>query len=101
MSRPKEDDQADALERELADEDKDLLDKIADGLSRRRLAAAALFFLESMKPMNFLASQAMLFFRPVIQAVSQGNPVTWDRLQKLLERRGAIELLLRRLEAKS
>jgi hypothetical protein len=101
MTRPTESQQADALEAELSDEDKALLDKVADGISKRRLASAALFFLESVKPMNFIASQAMIFFRPIIHAISRGDPLMWDRVQKLLERRGAIELLLRRLEARS
>lgn len=100
MARPTEEQQADALEKELEAEDLDLLDKLADGLTKRRLTAPALFFLESMKPFNFVASQAMVFFRPVIDTVFP-NPITYDRLRKILERRGAIELLLRRLEARS
>jgi hypothetical protein len=92
--------QADDLERDLSDEDRALLDKLADALATRRLATAALFFLESMKPLGFVASQAMHFFAPLVQAVL-GKPASWDRVTALLERRGAIELLCRRLEARA
>jgi len=95
-----EDRQADALESALSDEDRAFLDKVADGLARRRLTTVALFFLESMKPLGFLGSQAMLFFRPIVSVVFS-SPDSYDRLTKILERRGSIELLLRRLEARS
>lgn len=88
------------LERTLSDDDKALLDKLADGLAKRRLLAAALFFFESMKPLGFLGSQAMLFFRPMVQMVWT-DPATYDRLIRILEQRGSIELLLRRLEARA
>jgi hypothetical protein len=92
--------QTDELEAALSDEDRAFLDKLADGLARRRLTTAALFFLESMKPLGFLGSQAMIVFRPLVSVVFS-SPDTYDRLIRILERRGSIELLLRRLEARS
>lgn len=100
MARPTESAGADALEAELSDEDRALLDKLAEGIARRRLTPAALFFLESVKPLGFLGSQVMFFLQPIIQIIWQ-NPATYERLAKLLERRGSIELLLRRLEARA
>jgi hypothetical protein len=94
------DSDADALEARLSDEDRAFLDALADGLARRRLASAALFFLESMKPMSFVTSAMMVFLRPIISTVWT-DPVRWDRVTRLLEERGAIELLLRRLEARA
>jgi len=99
-SRPTHEEQADALEAVLAPEDRALLDGVADALARRRLATTALFFLESVKPLGFVAGQAMHFFRPLVGAVV-GEPERWDRLASLLERRGAVELLARRLEARA
>ena len=55
---------------------------------------------ERARTLGFLASQTMHFFRPIVQTI-WNNPQTWDRVAKLLERRGAIELLLRRLEARA
>lgn len=89
-----------ALEASLDDDERALLDDLADGIVRRRLTAAALFFFESMKPLGFIGSQAMVFFRPIISIV-WSDPVRYDRLQKVLEKRGSIELLLRRLEART
>ena len=100
MGAPTPDEQADALLAELGDDDKELLDRIADGIVRRKLTPAAVFFFESMKPLGFVASQAMRFFQPLVQIVTT-NPVTYNRLSKILERRGSIELLLRRLEQRS
>lgn len=93
-------DAVDALEGALSDDDRALLDKLADGIARRRLTTAALFFLESMKPLGFLGSQAMRFFQPIVQVVWP-SPENYERLAGILERRGAIELLCRRLEARS
>jgi len=95
-----EEQRADELEAALSDDERAFLDKVADGLARRRLTTAALFFLESMKPLGFLGSQAMHFFRPIVSVVFS-SPDAYDRLTRILERRGSIELLLRRLEARS
>ena len=97
MSAPTPDAQADALEQALTPEDRALLDALANALAARRLVTPALFFLESMKPLGFVASQALQFFRPLVQIV-RSEPGTYDRLAHLLEQRGAIELLVRRLE---
>lgn len=95
-----EDRRAEELEASLSDEERAFLDTVADGLARRRLTTVALFFLESVKPLGFLGSQAMIFFRPIV-SVLFSTPDAYDRLTKILERRGSIELLLRRLEARS
>jgi len=94
------DEQADELERTLSDEDRALLDRLAAAVAARRMAGAAMFMLESLSPLGFLASQAMVFFRPFADAVLR-SPATWDRVSALLARRGAVELLLRRLEARA
>ena len=95
-----EDRQADELEAALSDDDRAVLDRVADGLARRRLTTPALFFLESMKPLGFVGSLAMIVFRPIVSIVLS-SPDTYDRLTRILERRGSIELLVRRLEARS
>jgi hypothetical protein len=68
-------------------------------VARRRLATPAILFLESSRPLGFVASQVMHFFRPLVGAVVKDAPA-YDRLARLLERRGAVELLIRRLEAR-
>jgi hypothetical protein len=95
-----EDQRVGELEASLSDEERTLLDELADRIARRRMLAPALFFLESIKPLAFASSQMMHFFRPIVQALWT-SPVVYDRIAALLERRGAVELLLRRLEARS
>lgn len=87
-----------ALEAELTADERTMLDELAAGLARRRLTAAALFFLESHRPLAFVASQVMVFFQPMIQIIWR-EPKRWDQVQSVLAKRGSIELLLRRLEA--
>jgi hypothetical protein len=86
-----------ALEEALTDEERRLLDDLAAGIERRGLTPVALFFLESMKPLGYVSSQVMHFFRPIISVLWE-QPVKYDLATKILERRGSIELLLRRLE---
>jgi len=95
-----EDRQADALEAALSEEDRAFLDRVADALVRRRLTSPALFFLESMKPLNLVASSAMIVFRPLV-VLALREPGAYDRISRLLEQRGTVELLLRRLEARA
>ncbi len=92
--------EATRLETELTDEDRGMLDELADGIAKRRLTPAALFFLESVKPLGWVGSQLLLFLRPIVTIIWH-DPLRWDRVQKILEKRGSIELLLRRLEARS
>ena len=40
------------------------------------------------------------FFRPIV-SVLWSNPARYDQVTKILERRGSLELLCRRLEARS
>ena len=87
-------------EADLTEDERTLLDELADGIARRRLTSAAMFFLESMKPMGYVGSQMMIFLRPMVSVV-WSNPTRWDQLQQVLEKRGSIELLLRRLEARA
>jgi hypothetical protein len=86
------------LEAELTDDERSMLDELAKGLARRRLTAAALFFLESHRPLQFVASQVMVFFQPIVQIIWR-DPKRWEQVQSVLAKRGSVELLLRRLEA--
>jgi hypothetical protein len=88
------------LEASLTDDERAMLDDLAEGLARRRLTTAALFFLESHRPLAFVTSQVMVFFQPVVQILWR-DPKRWEQVQSVLSKRGSIELLLRRLEAQS
>ena len=91
---------SDAAEAGLSADDRAMLDELADAIAARMLTSASIFFLESIQPLGFLGSQLMLGLRPLV-AIVWASPVRWDQVQRVLEQRGAIEALLRRLEARA
>ena len=80
----------------LAPDDVAFLDGIAAWIARRRMATPAVLFLESAKPLNFIGSQALFFFEPMVKAFVGGAGYT--RFATLLERRESVEVLLQRIE---
>jgi len=80
-------------------EDVQLLERIADAVVKRGMATPATLFLESMGPMNFLGSQALHFFTPIIECAFNAKEV--DQVARLLERRDTIPKLIVLIEAKS
>ncbi len=83
----------------LALEDVQLLERIADVIVNRRMAAPATMFLESMGPMNFLGSQALHFLTPILDCAFNTKEV--EQVARLLERRDTVTRLITMIEAKS
>jgi hypothetical protein len=80
----------------LNSDDLALLQRLADGIVRRRLAAPAVMFLESVRPLNFIGSQAMVFFNPIINCVIETK--NFERMSAILERRSSVTLLIDMIE---
>jgi hypothetical protein len=76
-----------------------LMERIADALVARGMGTPAMMFLESMGPMNFLGSQALHFFTPIIECAFEGKDV--ERVASLLERRDSISRLVALIEHKT
>ncbi|MCS6296381.1 MAG: hypothetical protein H8K09_09125 [Nitrospira sp.] len=76
-----------------------LLDRIADAVVARGMAAPATLFLESIGPMNFLGSQALHFLTPIIECVLTGSELA--QIARLLERRDSLHRLIALIEAKA
>lgn len=91
-------DPAERLSKELSEEDRKLVDWIADQVVSRRMTAPAVFVLESVKPMNYVSSQLLVVLAPMLGVFIP--KVTYDRLVGLLEKRPFIELLLRSVESR-
>lgn len=72
----------------LTDAERELARWLARELVDRRLGGPALFLLDSLTPMNFVLSQVMAFFSPVINILSDQSKI--DRFQEMLEKREAI-----------
>jgi hypothetical protein len=83
----------------LTNEELALLQRIADTVVQRRMAAPAVMFLESLGPMNFLGSQALHFFAPIIELAFSAQEVS--RVAALLERRDTTAGLIALIEAAS
>jgi hypothetical protein len=80
-------------------EDLALLERIADAVVKREMAAPATVFLESLGPMNFLGSQALHFLTPIIELAFNAQEVS--QVARLLERRGTISRLIDLIEART
>lgn len=83
----------------LSIDDVQLLERIAETIVKRGMAAPATMFLESMGPMNFLGSQALHFITPIIECVLSTKEV--EQVARLLERRDTVTRLISIIEAKS
>lgn len=75
---------------------RDAVDAVCRQIVKRHLTTPALVFLEMSKPLNYLGSQAMHFFAPVLSVLSGGQG--HRHFAAFLEHRGSIDYLCRRLE---
>ena len=80
-------------------EDLALLERVAEAVVKRGMAAPATVFLESLGPMNFLGSQALHFLTPILEFAV--NVKELEQVARLLERRVTISRLIALIEAKS
>jgi hypothetical protein len=60
------------------------------------MTVPAILFLETVKPLNFVGSQVMVFFEPIIQTLF--NFRDYDNFRCALEKRQSIEILLLKIE---
>jgi hypothetical protein len=74
-----------------------VLEKVAQKVIQWHMAVPAILFLESMKPLNYIGAQAMVFFEPIVQSVFTIKD--YNTLRVALERRENIENLLQKIEA--
>ncbi|MBI3990424.1 MAG: hypothetical protein HY347_12515 [candidate division NC10 bacterium] len=75
-----------------------LMEGIAERLVRRRMAASAIMFLESMGPLSFLGSQALHMLNPLLGVVC--DQMELERAARILERRDSIPFFIQLLERK-
>jgi hypothetical protein len=75
---------------------KELLTKIADQIVKRKLTTPAILFFESIKPLSFVGSQALVFLQPIVQAFL--NRKEYDEITLMMEERENVEKLLLEIE---
>ena len=87
--------EADAESR-WTESDEKLFDVVARRVVQYRMEVPAVLFLESVRPMNFVGSQTLVFFAPLVQAFF---PLPqYERFAKLLEDRDNLDRLARCIE---
>lgn len=75
---------------------RELTAKIAHQIVKRKLSVPAIMFFESVKPLSFVGSQALIFFQPMVQAFL--NRREYDEFAVMMEDRENVELLLQEIE---
>jgi hypothetical protein len=80
----------------LPEEEDAILEKLAQKVVQWRMATPAILFLESVKPLNYIGSQTMVFFEPVVQTIF--NFRDYDTLRATMEKRESVEILLQKIE---
>ena len=78
------------------EQQKVIVDKIARRIVRHGLGTVAILFLESFRPMNYVASQAMVFFEPVLKGTLFGEE--YSEFYRMLEHRGSVNYIVERIE---
>lgn len=74
-----------------------LMTKLAAKVVEWKMTVPAILFLESVKPLNFIGAQALIFFEPFVQTIF--NFKDYDTFRIMMERRENVERLLQRIES--
>ncbi len=80
----------------LSPQEHALLEKLARKVVDKGMSVPAILFLESIKPLNFIGSQVLVFFEPIVQTLF--NFKDYDTFRTSLEKRESIEILLLKIE---
>jgi hypothetical protein len=83
----------------LSAEDLALLERVAGRVVELHLEVPAILALESVRPLSFVASQAMIFFQPLVQSLLRFGD--YRRFAALAERRDALEALTVAIERRA
>ena len=82
----------------LTPRQEEILDRLAAKVVEWRMGVPAVLFLESVKPLNYVGSQILVFFSPIVNGLFTIRD--YDDFVALMEQRGNVEILLRKIEEK-
>ncbi|MBF0300707.1 MAG: hypothetical protein HQK51_18480 [Oligoflexia bacterium] len=74
----------------------EVLDKIANFVVEKELAPMAIVFLESIRPLHYLGSQAIIFFEPFINILIDQQKIALFR--EAMEDKRYLEYLINKIE---
>lgn len=80
----------------LTVDDKNFLTGVAKKIIELKLVTPAIFFFEMVKPLNFIGSQTMIFFGPIVSAFVKTDG--YYRAAELFESNVSVEFLISELE---
>jgi hypothetical protein len=80
----------------ITEEQEKLLRRIAYEIAMRGMTAPTIFFLESVQPLNYIASQFMAYVEPFLTFIIPRD--AYNDIQQLLEQRKGIEYFLTIME---
>lgn len=81
----------------LTTDEQEVLFKIADLVVRRGFTVPAILSLETVKPLNYIGSQAMVFMEPFVQAIFK-DISKYNTFRRMMEKRDNVERLLQKIE---
>jgi hypothetical protein len=82
---------------ELDPEERDqIIERIAQEVVKRRLETPAALFLEMHRPLQFLSSQALIVFTPMLAVVFRASNL--EKVSLLMQERENLDRLLNRIE---
>jgi len=76
----------------------EILDRLSAKVVEWDMAVPAMLFLETVKPLNYVGSQALVFFGPIAKTLFAVED--YEELVALMEERSSVEALLTRIEEK-
>jgi hypothetical protein len=80
-------------------EEQELMDRLSKWVVKRGLTVPAIIALESVKPLNWIGSQAMVFFDPFFSSIFYKSTVQdYQTFQRMMEKRQNVENLLLTIE---
>ncbi len=80
----------------LTEHEEEIMRRIAAKVVEWNMSVPAIIFLESVKPLNYIGAQAMIFFEPFIQTIFDFKD--YDTFRIMMEKRENTERLLLKIE---
>lgn len=75
----------------------EIIEMLAAKVVEWKMSIPAILFLESVKPLNYVGSQVLVFFSPIVNSLFTIKD--YEEFVALMEQRGSVEVLLQRIEA--
>lgn len=84
-------------EEALSKDEQEILFKLADFIVKKGMTVPAILTLETVKPLNYIGSQTMVFLEPFVQAVFK-DISKYNTFRRMMEKRENVERLLQKIE---